>query len=72
MGLYDLMFMFESFVLYKWGVVFKSNYNICGDVSIISADDSVVDDDDYDDDYDDDDDDLMIWWFDDDLMMIWW
>ena len=47
MGLDDVMlFMFESFVLYKWGVVLMSNCHICGDVSIISADDSVVDDDD--------------------------
>ena len=41
-----MLFVFESFVLYKWGVEFMSNYHICGDVSIISADDSVVDDDD--------------------------
>ena len=26
-----MLFMFESFVLFKWGVVFMSNYHMCAD-----------------------------------------
>ena len=30
-----MLFMFDSFVLYKWGVVFMSNHHMCGDDTYI-------------------------------------